>query len=191
MSKTCSRCKVIYLEAVENFCKRRASKDGLNASCKACDKVKRATKDYDPVKTREYNQNYYKQNASKIKEATSAYYYDNHEACKAYRRQYSKLPISKTRQKDYRRHNRKKLNVLSAKYKAYRRTSKVVWADQAKIKEIYVEAARLTLVTGIEHQVDHIIPLRHPLVCGLHHEDNLQILTATENRSKGNKWLPI
>lgn len=36
--------------------------------------------------------------------------------------------------------------------------------------------------------VDHIIPLNHPLVCGLHTIDNLQYLDKYENMSKGNKF---
>ena len=40
------------------------------------------------------------------------------------------------------------------------------------------------VMNDIPHEVDHIIP-----ICkgGLHHPDNLQILTMKENREKGGK----
>lgn len=61
------------------------------------------------------------------------------------------------------------------------------WADKEKIKALYVEAARLTKETGIPHEVDHVYPLQGEFVSGLHVENNLQILTMSDNRSKGNK----
>ena len=62
------------------------------------------------------------------------------------------------------------------------------WADRKAIQNIYIEARRLTAETGIKYEVDHIIPSNHPLVCGLHVEFNLQILTEFENISKNNKF---
>ena len=57
--------------------------------------------------------------------------------------------------------------------------------EQVKqILTIYEECSRISNETGIPHEVDHIIP-----ICkgGLHHPDNLQILTMKENRRKGVK----
>lgn len=55
-------------------------------------------------------------------------------------------------------------------------------ADFDKIKQIYAECRRISKETGIPHEVDHIIPIAKG---GLHHQDNLQILTMNENRQKG------
>ena len=63
-----------------------------------------------------------------------------------------------------------------------------VWANRDIINELYKTAQKLTTETGIPHAVDHIIPLKHPLVCGLHNEANLQILTKEENSKKNNKF---
>jgi hypothetical protein len=62
------------------------------------------------------------------------------------------------------------------------------WANKEAIKDIYNEAKKLTLETGIRYQVDHIIPVRHPLVCGLHVENNLRVLPADDNNQKSNSF---
>jgi len=55
-------------------------------------------------------------------------------------------------------------------------------ADFKQIKQIYAECRRISNETGIPHEVDHIIPIAKG---GLHHQDNLQIITKEENRRKG------
>lgn len=63
------------------------------------------------------------------------------------------------------------------------------WADMDKINEIYKESARISEETGIPHHVDHIVPLVHPDVCGLHVHANLRVISATENCKKSNKYI--
>jgi hypothetical protein len=63
------------------------------------------------------------------------------------------------------------------------------WADKKAIQSIYIKATQLTKETGINYEVDHIIPSNHPLVCGLHVESNLQILTEYENIIKSNNFI--
>tara|TARA_R110000868_G_scaffold5782_1_gene33931 strand:- start:12175 stop:12609 length:435 start_codon:yes stop_codon:yes gene_type:complete len=62
------------------------------------------------------------------------------------------------------------------------------WVDFDALKCIILDAAALSLKTGVKHSVDHRIPLRHPLVCGLNVPWNLQILTVGDNSRKGNNF---
>lgn len=62
------------------------------------------------------------------------------------------------------------------------------WVNRDAIAAIYDKARWLTFETGIQHHVDHEIPLRNPSVSGLHVPANLRVITATENCSKGNKF---
>ncbi|KKL97025.1 hypothetical protein LCGC14_1838570 [marine sediment metagenome] len=62
------------------------------------------------------------------------------------------------------------------------------WANLDKIKEIYLERDRLIVETGVQHHVDHVIPLNGKCISGLHIHTNLQILTAAANLNKSNKW---
>ncbi|WP_158683458.1 hypothetical protein [Burkholderia sp. BE12] len=64
------------------------------------------------------------------------------------------------------------------------------WANMREIRAVYDEAARLTFETGIEHNVDHIVPLNHPRVCGLHVAANLRAIPAVPNFAKGNDFCP-
>lgn len=89
-----------------------------------------------------------------------------------------------------RENNRDWYAAYSAANRAYRRQAMPAWADKRAIRLIYREALRLTEATGIQHHVDHVIPLRGKNVCGLHVESNLQIITAEENRRKHNTWCP-
>lgn len=69
---------------------------------------------------------------------------------------------------------------------AMRKYATPSWASKNAIDQLYTEARRLTVESGTKYEVDHIIPIRHPLVCGLHVETNLRILPASVNNKKSN-----
>lgn len=64
------------------------------------------------------------------------------------------------------------------------------WSSRNQITRVRRFARLTTVATGVQHSVDHIVPINHPLVCGLHCPENLRIVPLTENIRKGNAWWP-
>lgn len=64
------------------------------------------------------------------------------------------------------------------------------WADKQKIQEFYFAARFLSMVTGEWYHVDHVVPLQSKIVCGLHCESNLAVVTSRENWAKFNTIWP-
>lgn len=93
-------------------------------------------------------------------------------------------------QKNYRAANKSSMRVRSSERRARQKNATVNWANAIKIKQVYEECEKKNESTGIEHHVDHIVPLTHKLVCGLHNEFNLQVLTKKENLTKKNCYWP-
>lgn len=73
-----------------------------------------------------------------------------------------------------------------AKWKA----AEVPWTDRRAIRRLYDLSRKLTAETGVQHSLDHIVPLKHPLVCGLHVQNNLHVVPLKDNLRKSNNWWP-
>ena len=76
-------------------------------------------------------------------------------------------------------------------YQAAKLNARPQWADKKKIAWFYKEAKRISAETGVQHEVDHIVPLVSEIVCGLHCENNLRVITTAENRTKSNKLIEV
>jgi 5-methylcytosine-specific restriction endonuclease McrA len=118
---------------------------------------------------------------------------NNEELMKPYRtKEKKKKKLDNWRQENYEKYKEQwgrypeKNNMRASKRRASLRnqTPDLTQEQVKEILTIYEECSRISNETGIPHEVDHIIP-----ICkgGLHHPNNLQILTMKENRSKSIK----
>jgi hypothetical protein len=166
-----------------------------------------------------YHKEYYKLNKEKIRLRTQLYYQNNKELINKRTKEYVKNNKEKRRlcvkkwsdshkddviqyrkehkneakeyQKEYRKNHKAEHNHRNANRRAIKRNATVSYANLEKIKKYYVVAEILSHFMPEKYHVDHIIPLQSELVCGLHHEDNLRVITATDNIRKGNKFKSI
>lgn len=68
---------------------------------------------------------------------------------------------------------------------------KLHWATPPWLNDIQLaEMKRIYLGAPEGYHVDHIVPLKSPLVCGLHVPWNLQVIPEGENLLKSNKYWP-
>jgi len=123
------------------------------------------------------------------KAAAERYYKKNREAviARAAARPHSEVREYKDR---YKAANPELYKALTSVRKRRHRaaTPKWVGADEKKaIRQLYLEAQRLTKLTGERYVVDHVYPLISDEVCGLHTLKNLRIMTQAENLIKSNK----
>jgi hypothetical protein len=90
----------------------------------------------------------------------------------------------------WRQENAGRRNAANALRYARQKRAVPLWANAQAISAIYQRAADLSAATGIAYEVDHIVPLQGEVVCGLHCEANLQVITQRENAAKRNRYWP-
>jgi hypothetical protein len=160
-----------------NHIEKRLTSD---RSCTECTRLKR--------------KKYYALNPKKYKNIRNKSYWNNVE---------KEREIAKIKSAQWRLNNPNKISIkiskdkykksakgkaIESKHRAIRRTGKKqatpIWVDLNAISDVYIEAEYMQM------QVDHIIPLKSKLVCGLHTLDNLQLLYSKINNIKGNRYWP-
>jgi hypothetical protein len=131
----------------------------------------------------QYNKAYWEKNREKLQADNRAWREMNYEQHIEYMTEYYKKNRDKftDSQSKYRRENRGKVNSWVRMRNA--QIKHRVFPEQKKaIAEFYDKCPK-------GYHVDHIVPINHPLVSGLHVLANLQYLTASENSSKRNRFV--
>jgi len=178
--KKCTNSKCGKRKAVTEFYNLTSSRDGFSYRCKSC--------------IDEANAIYQRENKDKVNLAAR-------ESAKKRRaanpQKYRKLDNERRRKNPksstarvlrWQKRNRGKVAAKSAREKAY--PAVPIWSEHDEIIELYEKSSDMR-EAGVMVHVDHIVPLRHPKVCGLHCFANLRILDGKKNCAKGNKLLDI
>lgn len=156
--KTCTKCQ--EKKSLDQFYKR-SDRNSYHSWCKACKHLSgKSWNARNKQRHSEINRKWYEENKEQHL-ANSKEWYENNKS--------------------------RKLETVTAREKRCVLATPI-WADRELIKELYELARKLTEQTGIQHEVDHVIPLQGKNVSGLHVLENLQVLTSEENRRKSNKY---
>jgi 5-methylcytosine-specific restriction endonuclease McrA len=204
-SKACKRCGEVT--PLSGFYSCKTTKDGLLGQCKKCIvSATQARYQADPDKTKK-----------RVAEWRSAN--KEHARKSAAERRLANIDAEKAKARAYYEANRRAVIDKSAAwakanperfkhYMASRRRDPVAdcektmrrlaakkhrtppWVSKDDFVPVYRQCRELSEQLGVEHQVDHIVPLQGKNVSGLHVPWNLQIIPAQANQSKGNRFDP-
>jgi hypothetical protein len=160
--KTCTKCQAT--KPINGFYKRSRSPDGHEAMCKECRLA--------------HNRRWLAKNKDRHHELTRSWYAKNREQHLANSKAY---------------YEANKENYLEYFYARQERTKRATppWVDRKEIRAFYAKAQRLSAETGVQYDVDHIVPLRGKTVCGLHVPWNLQVMPSSDNKRKATKLMEV
>lgn len=157
---------------------RQANPDKMNAS-------QRRRYAADPERYRARQQQWKAENRGDVNAAAKRYYDANVEKILAARSERADRINEYGR--EWKRKNKHRVRGYCARRYMARKRATPPWADLDAIAAIYRQAYEIEARTNVPHHVDHIIPLQHERVCGLHVPWNLQVITAEQNRRKSNR----
>lgn len=148
---------------------RESNRDRANDSA-------RRFRDKHPERVKESRDAWRRNNTQRITEYTRLYYIENRESILAKHR------LSNSLNRGYRNNQRaiSRINYCAE-------LGDYLDSNKLEIQSIYDEAFLLSKITGIDHHVDHIIPLSSKEPIGVHAPHNLQIVTAKYNKRKASK----
>lgn len=166
---------------------------GPNGRCMACKAAyARATYQARTSEILAQTRRYKTDNRDKVRESKRRYYEANKQTVLERGRQHKAANKSAERERSRRYYeaNKSARYAATARRKARKLQATPAWANEFFIQEAYALAKLREKVCGGKWHVDHIVPLRSKLVCGLHVEHNLRVIPAVENLRKQNHYWP-
>lgn len=135
---------------------------------------------------------YRRGNPEKVKARHDKYYAENKEQILAKQYKYHEEYPERKRlaQTKYIKANPDKNTAKENRRRARKLEATPEWANKFFIEEAYHLAKIRTQLTGFYWHVDHLVPLKSKIVCGLHVEHNIAVIPGVLNIRKGNRYWP-
>jgi hypothetical protein len=187
--KTCGICK--SSKPASDFNRNASNKDGLHTYCRECAAARlKAWRTANADRVKEYTGEWRSVNAARMKATKAAHHARNKEQLNAKSAAWRRENRERSRAAcaAWFAKNPARRAALQQKRNAAKLRATPAWANEEAILSFYTSANALGMLTGEWYHVDHIVPLQGKLVCGLHVENNLRVISATENLSKGNRF---
>ena len=159
MLKTCSHCQAN--KPLDAFNKHPTARFGVSNRCREC--------------TRDYNRAHYRANAGVYIANATEWRKSNPDRYSEHARKSKSVGRVK---------HAARINADNAMRREEVRRATPSWTNRFFIAEAYHIAKVRESMLGGKWHVDHIVPLRGKNVCGLHVENNLQVIPAQVNLRK-------
>lgn len=192
--KPCTKCGQV--KPLAEFHRKPSAGDGCTSKCKVCRNQESLAWHWaNREKHLAMNKARYEGDPEKARARTAQWRAKNPEAARVALVEWRKKNRDHVRSEDAKRlkkwkaSNRWVTNADSMRRYAAKGQAAPSWCDHAEVKAIYQRAHHLRQ-SGQDVQVDHLVPLRSPLVCGLHVPANLAIVPTEHNMKKGNRVWP-
>ena len=135
---------------------------------------------------------YYEANKKKLNAQTKAYYEANKDKISAQMKAYreaNKDKIKAQKKAYYEANSAYYIEKARFREKLLNKLQRPSWYNSKLVNNIYNKCHKLNKIAGfIKYHVDHIVPLQGKNVSGLHVQGNLEIILASANLSKSNKF---